>query len=284
MHVLALVNQKGGCGKTTVAVNLAAALARAGQRVLLADLDPQAHATMAMGCGIEDELTLADLFLGHASVPEVVHAAPMGVGLLPGSLELREFEEVAERTLHPEHVLDNALAKVADSYDFALLDCPPRTDGVLAANALRAADTAVLVVETGAFALQGALRAVGVLEEIAESMECEFDLRVVGTLFDRRTRLMRELLIGIHARFGSLLYDTVIRQSVRLREAAACGVPVQELDPKCRASLEFEALAQEILAELPQRAFGLERRSPFLTTRTSYPPGVLPPPVPTSPR
>jgi chromosome partitioning protein len=253
MHTLAFVNQKGGCGKTTSAVNLAGALARAGSRVLVVDLDPQAHATMALGCPVDDEPTLADVLLHGTPPREVVRSAPGGIALLPSTIELSEFEEAAERVLHSEGFLGRALHALRDAYDLALVDCPPRADGILTANALRAADTAVLVVETGAFALQGACRAIDILEVVASDMETEFDLRVLGTLFDRRSRLARELLIGTQARFGPVMFDTVIHDSVRLREAAAFGVPVQVLDPDCRAVRDFEALAEEVRALLHAR-------------------------------
>lgn len=255
MKTLALVNQKGGCGKTTTAVNLAGALAAParpggrGARVLLVDLDPQAHATMALSVAVErGETSLADVLMRGAPIRDALRAAPGGIALVPATLELGELEEVAQRVVQPERLLKSALEDLAGEFDFALLDCPPRADGVLAANALRAADVVVLVVETGAFALQGALGALSILEEVAADMEAQFELRVVGTLFDRRLRLARELLVGTQARFGGRMFDTVIHQSVRLREAAASGVPVQILDPGCRAARDFEALACEVRA------------------------------------
>ena len=245
MHTLAFVNQKGGCGKTTTAVNLAGALAERGERVLLVALDPQAHATMALSCAVEAELTIAEVLLDGAPLRDAVRSAPGGIELVPASLALAEFEQAAERLLHPERVLGAALGQMAPDHDFTLIDCPPRADGVLTANAVRAADTALLVVETGAFALQGAFRAIDILQDVAGG---DFELRVLATLFDRRTSLARELLIGTQARFGELLFDTVVHENVRLREAAACGVPVQILDPGCRAARDFEALAEEVCA------------------------------------
>lgn len=249
MITLALVNQKGGCGKTTTAVNLAGALAARGERVLLADLDPQAHASMALSVAVErGQRSIADVLLRGTSLRDALRLAPGGIALVPATLELGELEEAAGRTLHPEQLLRQSLSELRDDYDFALLDCPPRADGVLTANALRAADVAVLVVEMGAFALQGAIKALGVFEELARNMDVHFELRVVGTLFDRGTELARELLIGTQARFTQRLFDTVIHQSVRLREAAASGVPVQVLDPACRAARDFAALAEEVSA------------------------------------
>lgn len=254
MQTLAFVNQKGGCGKTTTAVNLAGALARRGERVLLVDLDPQAHATMALSIAVEEnEPALADALLHGVPLAAIVRAAPGGISLLPGTLALSEFEEVAARLVHPERILCEVLEEAEDDYDWALVDCSPRADGVLTANALRAADVVVLVVELGAFALQGALKALAILREIAADgvvgeKEAAFELRVVGTLYDPRMRLARELLVATQARFAGQLFDTVIHSHVRLREAAACGLPVQLLDPQGQAARNFDCLAAEVQA------------------------------------
>lgn len=256
MQVLAFVNQKGGCGKTTTAVNLAGALARRGERVLLVDLDPQAHATMAVGFAPEEEPTLAEVLLEEAYVEQAIVEGPLGLHLLPSRARLIEFEEASERLLHAEQRLQYALDAVRDRYDIVVLDCPPRADGVLCANALFACTQAVLVVETGAFALQGALQALRILDEVGESQGRSYPVRVLGTLFDRRVRFARELLVALHARFGEALYDTVIRTSVRLREAPAMGLPVHALDPSCRAAADFTALAAEVLADREARAGG----------------------------
>jgi chromosome partitioning protein len=276
MHVLAFVNQKGGCGKTTTAVHLSGALAARGERVLLVDLDPQAHATLALGWAIEREPSAIDLMRDRVTVHEAALPAPGGLHLLAATARLAEFEEVAARTLGPERVLRRALERCAWSYDFVLVDCPPRTDGVLAANALRAADLAVLVIECGTFALQGALRAVDVLEEVAGTMERPFDLRAVGTLLDPSTELARETAIGLHAQFGPLLFDTFVRTSERLRECAAAGLPVQALDPAGPAARDFEALAEEVQAwaaastrELPAPPRAGARPDPLLASRST---------------
>lgn len=259
--VYAFVNQKGGCGKTTTAVHLAGALAARGERVLLVDLDPQAHATMGLGCS-PDRPTVADVLLGDATLSEAVAPAPGGITLLPSEPRLAEFEEVSGRLIHPERRLAVALEEAHRAgvrFDHVLLDCSPRADGVLCANALFASSHTFLIVETGAFALQGAIQALRVLEEVAENQGRSPALRVIGTMFDRRTRFARELLVALHARFGESLFDTVIRTSVRLREAPALGLPVQQLDPECRAAADFAALAEEVLAlELePSRAADL---------------------------
>jgi len=265
MHVLAFVNQKGGCGKTTTATNLAGALAARGAHVLVCDLDPQAHATLALSCAIDDEPSAIDVLADRATLDQALVDAPGGITLLPATARLAEFEETAVRTISPESRLERALASTRHAFDYVILDCPPRTDGVLAANALRAADTAVLVIEAGAFALQGALKARVLLEERAGRLDRPFTLRAVGTLFDKRARIARELMIGIQAQFGSILFDTAIRTSVRLREAAALGVPIQVLDKRCAAARDFEALAEEVA----QHARTVPTRRP-LAQSTSY--------------
>jgi len=247
MQIFSFVNQKGGCGKTTAAVNLSGALAARGRRVLLVDLDPQGHATLGLGCDPSEAPTTLDVLTGAIDIRDVITRVSGGIDLVPADLCLGEFEERAEHTLRPEQALSYALRGLSDDYDDVLLDCPPRADGVLTINALRACDTAILVVETGAFALQGAVKALSIFEEIRARDDSRFDMRVLATLFDRRTRFARDLLFALHARFGPALFESVIRTSVRLREAAACGVPVQVLDKRSRATGDFDALASECL-------------------------------------
>jgi chromosome partitioning protein len=251
MRVLCLVNQKGGCGKTTVAINLAAALHARGERVLLVDLDPQAHATLGVGWNGELGPTLGDVLCERVTAREALAPVSGGMQLLASNGNLVEFEDQSARRIRPESVLREVLREVASEFDYAVLDCPARADGVLTANALCAASTCVLVVETGAFALQGALRALRLLEETAQAQGSQSDLRVLGTLFDRRTRFARELLVALHSRFGPRMYDTAIRTSVRLREAAACGRPIQLHAPHSGAAADFAALAEEVRADHP---------------------------------
>jgi chromosome partitioning protein len=247
MQIWALANQKGGTGKTTTAINLAASLASLGKRVCLVDLDPQAHATLGLSCHAEDEGSVARLFLDGFPLAPLQRSVPGGFHLVPSTLELAEFEQVAERTLAPERILERALAALDGRYDWVLLDCPPRADGVLCANAVRAATTTLMVVETGAFALQGALQARKLFEALATHHARPLDLRYLATRFDRGAALSRELLVAMQARFGRAMLDTVIRRDPALREAAAYGVPVRKLDPASRGALDHDALARELL-------------------------------------
>jgi chromosome partitioning protein len=247
MHVWTLANQKGGCGKTTTAINLSAALAALGKRVLLIDLDPQAHATLGLGHASDSGPSMTQVLCHGAAIETMTRAAPGGFHLAPSSPTLVEFEEEAERRIMPEQVLGLALEGVRGRYDHVIVDCPPRADGVLCANAVRAATTTMLVVETGIFACEGAKRARKIFEDKSRDFGRPFDLRVLATMFDRRTRFAREVLIAMHAEFGPAMFDTAIRHGVRLREAAGFGAPVRELDPSSRAAADYDALARECL-------------------------------------
>jgi chromosome partitioning protein len=263
MQTWALANQKGGTGKTTTAINLAASLSSLGKRVALLDLDPQAHATLGLGCHVEEDGSVARAFLDGVPLAQLVRTVPGGFHLIPSTLGLAEFEQVSERTLHPERLLENALEPLVGRYDWVLLDCPPRADGVLCRNAVRAADATLLVVETGAFALQGALQAARIFEALAQDLGRELTLRILATRYDRRMELSREILVAMQARFGAAMLETVIRRDAALREAVAYGVPVRRVDPAARGALDHDALARELLErELAARATDLELLPP----------------------
>jgi chromosome partitioning protein len=251
MRVLSFVNHTGGCGKTTSAIHLAGALAQRGSRVHLIDLDPQAHATMGLSSDAEERASMLEVLTDRVALADIVHAAPGGIALAPSHARLAEFEELAARRLGSERALHAILAKLDAAYDDVLIDCPPRADGTLTANALCASTHVVLVVETGAFALQGAVRALRFVREAAHVHGSAFDVRVLATLFESRQRIARELLVAMHSRFGPSMFDTAVRSSARLREAAAVGVPIQVLSPRSSAAHDFAALAEEVSCMRP---------------------------------
>lgn len=259
MRTIAIVNQKGGCGKTTSTVSLAGCLAADGARVLVVDVDPQAHATLALG--VEPERVDENLYEvlaedeGPARLAEVVvpaaerlHVAPSGIVLsaLEQKLALERAEGRIER-------LARALATVAERYDYALIDCPPNV-GLLTFGALRAAGEAIVPLETSHFAMHGAHKLLETIALLGERLGHVPAVRVLPTLYDGRTRFARDTLAAIRNGFGDLCFDTVIRSCVRLREAARAGVPITRFAPRSNGAADYAALAVEVAAAPPQPA------------------------------
>jgi chromosome partitioning protein len=256
MRVIAIVNQKGGCGKTTTAVNLAGALAADGHRVLVVDLDPQAHATLALGADPErlDE-NLYEVFAdpdGAARLPRVcvpvadrLDVAPSGIVL--SALEQKLASEPVEtRTAR----LSSALAALGDRYDFALIDCAPNV-GLLTFNALRAAREVIVPLETSFFAIHGVQKLLETIALLTERIGHELSVRILPTLYDGRTRYARQTLGEIREMFKDLCFDTVIRQNVKLREAASRGRPINAVARSANGAHDYAALAIEVAASAP---------------------------------
>lgn len=259
MRTIAVVNQKGGCAKTTTAVNLAGCLAADGARVLVVDLDPQAHATIALG--IDPEALAENLYevlaeddgvdrLADVIVPagERLHVAPSGIVL--SALEQKLAQERAENRTDR---LARALTLLPEPYDYVLVDCPPNV-GLLTFNALRAADEVIVPVEASHFAVHGVHKLLETIALLAERLRISPDVRILATLYDGRTRFARETLAEIRTRFGDACFDTVIRNSIKLREAARRGTPVVRMAPSSNGAADYAALAAEVGARATQIA------------------------------
>ena len=253
MRVIAIVNQKGGCGKTTTTVNLAGCLAADGARVLVVDLDPQAHATLALGID-PDELdenlyeVMADPG-GAELLPRVVVEAGEGLAVAPSGIVLSALEQklatapVETRTER----LAPALDTLAEEYDYALIDCPPNV-GLLTFNALRAAGEVIVPLETSRFAIHGVEKLLETIGLLAERIGHELDVRVLATLYDGRTRFARSTLGEIREMFKDMCFDTVIRNNIKLREAAGRGRPICSYAPAANGAVDYAALAVEVEA------------------------------------
>jgi len=254
MRTIAIVNQKGGCGKTTTTVNLAGCLATAGDRVLLVDLDPQAHSTLALG--IEPDTLSENLYEvlveppgspGADRLAEVIrpwsdhlHLAPSGIVL--SALEQKLTGEKAEQRTER---LTAALASVADRYDWCLIDCPPNV-GVLTFNALRAAREVIVPLETSDFAIHGVQKLLETIALLSERIGHQLVVRLLPTLYDGRTRYARNTLAEIRSLFGDLCFDTVIRANIKLREAARRGEPIVAFARSANGAQDYGALAIEL--------------------------------------
>jgi chromosome partitioning protein len=254
MRTLAIVNQKGGCGKTTTAVNLAGCLATAGDRVLLVDLDPQAHATLAFG--VDPEQLSENLYeilvepigtRAAARIAEVIQPWSDHLHLAPSGIVLSALEQklTADRAEQRTERLAAALAPVADRYDWCLIDCPPNV-GVLTFNALRAAREVIVPLETSEFAMHGVEKLLETVALLTERVGHSLSLRILPTLYDGRTRYARETLARIRERFGDLCFDTVIRANVKLREAVQRGEPIVAFARSANGAQDYGALAIEL--------------------------------------
>jgi chromosome partitioning protein len=267
MRTIAVVNQKGGCGKTTTVVNLAGCLAADGARVLVVDLDPQAHATLGLGCDPEavDE-SLYEVLAepgGTESMERVVVPTESGVDLAPSGIVLSALEQklAAERPETRTARLAAALAGLTRPYDYVLIDCPPNV-GMLTFNALRAAGELIVPLETSYYAIHGVQKLLETIGLLAERIGHVVHVRILPTLYDGRTRYARETLGEIRGLFGDLCFDTVVRANVKLREAARRGLPIARFAPHSNGAADYSCLALELAAAPPQElAAGQEARS-----------------------
>ena len=247
--VYAIANQKGGVGKTTTAVNLAACVAEAGHEALLLDVDPQANATISLGLGKGDTDTVYDVLIGSASLTEVIR--PTGIerlSIVPAGPDLAGANVELPRMSGSETLLRDALSAVRERYAFILIDCPPSL-GPLTVNALVAADRVIVPVQAEYFALEGLA---GLLDTLSlVQRELNPWLTVAGmllTMHDGRTRLAQDVEREVREHFPELVFDTVIPRNVRIGEAPSFGKPVIHHDPHCAGADAYFELAKEVAA------------------------------------
>jgi chromosome partitioning protein len=247
--VYAIANQKGGVGKTTTAVNVAACIAEAGYETLLVDVDPQGNATVGIGSDRQEGVGLYDVLSGEVEFGEAVRATSIGrLSLLASTADLAGATMELPRLAGSETRLRDALASARDEYAYTLLDCPPSL-GPLTVNALVAADRVIVPVQTEYFALEGLA---GLLDTLALiQRELNPRLTVAGmllTMHDARTKLAQDVEAEVRRHFPSLVFDTVIPRNVRLGEAPSFGRPVIHHDPHCAGSDAYFELAKEVAA------------------------------------
>jgi len=257
MRVIAIVNQKGGCGKTTTTVNLAGALAADGARVLVVDIDPQAHATLALG--VDPDRIHENLYEvlaepgGSEHLRRILVAVSENLDLVPSGIVLSALEQklASERADARTERLSAALDSLPEgSYDYVLIDCPPNV-GLLTFNALRAAGEVIIPLETSRFAIHGVEKLLETIALLTERIGHDLSVRVLTTLYDGRTRFARNTLAEIREMFKDMCFDTVIRLNVKLREASGRGRPIASFAPSANGAVDHAALAVEVEASAP---------------------------------
>ncbi|MEL7499308.1 MAG: AAA family ATPase [Planctomycetota bacterium] len=261
MRSIAIINQKGGVGKTTTAVNLSAALAESGKRVWLIDLDPQAHASLHLGFGMEQEyLSIYDVLTSDVSLQEVTHSVDRNLWLSPSHIDLAAAEMELAGAVGREIILRDRMADVAEEFDYILFDCPPSL-GILTLNALTTANEVFLPLQPHFLALHGLSKLLRTIELVARRLNSDLTLSsVIYCMFDTGTRLANEVVDDVEVFFEeqresdsiwalAKSFDTRIRRNIRLAEAPSYGQSIFQYSPDSNGAQDYRSLAAEVLQQ-----------------------------------
>ncbi len=252
MRTIAVVNQKGGCGKTTVSINLASALASLDKKVLLVDMDPQSHCAVGLAVPEEQiEQSIYDVLISESRnepmrLTEILWQIGERLELAPASIDLSAFEQQMAGIPERECCLKKVLDGVSNEYDFAVIDCPPAVS-LLTFTALRAATDVLVPVETGYFALHGLSKQLETLSILCKRCQQQVSVRVLASMYDIRTKMAREILAELRSHFSDRMFKTVINFNTRIKEASSFGQPINEYDPASKGQQDFRSLAQELI-------------------------------------
>jgi chromosome partitioning protein len=248
-QVIAVVNQKGGVGKTTTSVNLAAFIANKGKNVLLIDIDPQGNASSGFGIDKKKiEQTTYDVLINQIPIEEVI--VPSGrnrLSICPANIDLAGAEVELVNTVSRETCLRQAIDSIRQNFDFILMDCPPSL-GLLTVNALTAADSLIVPIQGEYYALEGLTQLMETVSIVKRTTNSELTVfGVVVTMFDARTQLSHQVASEVRKYFGDKVFRTIIPRNVRLSEAPSFGQSILEYDPKSKGAESYDALAREVI-------------------------------------
>ena len=248
-YVYAIANQKGGVGKTTTAVNLAACIADGGEQTLVVDLDPQCNATVTLGMDREARPSTYDTLCGETSIAEAARpAGPDNLWVVPANRDLAGASVELPTLERSQYRLRDGLGPIRERFAASILDCPPSL-GPITVNALAAADRAIVPVQAEYLALEGLVQFLDTLQSVRRELNPSLVLTgIVITMADERTRLSQDVEHELREHFPDLVMNTVVPRSIRLAEAPSFGIPVIEHAPASRGALAYRALAKEVLA------------------------------------
>ena len=253
MRTIAVVNQKGGCGKTTVSINLASALSEAGQRTLLVDMDPQSHCAVGLAVPEEQiEQSIYDVLISKSrnepiKLTEILWQIGDRLELAPANIDLAAFEQQMAGIAERESCLKDVLAELNNEYDYVIIDCPPAVS-LLIFNALRVATDVIVPVETGYFALHGLSKQLETLSILCKRCNQQISVKVLASMYDVRTKMARDVLAELRNHFADKMFKTIVNFNTKIKEAASFGQPINEYDPASKGQKDFCVLAKEVIS------------------------------------